>query len=313
MKVVDYDYIQEVGTADALKQAASDVSSWYNWEIPWVNTFKINAETSIYNEQGWWGTGIAWWSTDVNWSATDYNTVSWGSGSVYLPDWTELTISSGNTGNMSTVTYIYYDQSDSLVHTTTSAWDSVWEDKILLCVAAPTTSWKDATFQAFGTNKQSTFITADNIAADSITANEIQSNSIETRHLDAYSVTSSKIDTDAVTADKIDVDYLSAINADLWNITAWDIKGTTITAWNTNSAAIKLYPYTSSQWRLEFYYNGSVIWYMYWDNVWAAWGNLVRIHSWNTILLDWDIYVLYRDVVDLSQAKLRIPVWTDLY
>jgi hypothetical protein len=31
MKVVDYDYIQEISTADALKAAASDVSSWYNW------------------------------------------------------------------------------------------------------------------------------------------------------------------------------------------------------------------------------------------------------------------------------------------
>ena len=67
-------------------------------EVPWVSSPKINATTSIYNEQGWgWGTGIAGWSTNVSWSASDYNTVSWGSGSVYLPDWTELTISSGNT------------------------------------------------------------------------------------------------------------------------------------------------------------------------------------------------------------------------
>ena len=313
MKVVDYDYIQEVSTADALKQAASDVSSWYNWEIPWVNTFKINAETSIYNEQGWWGTGIAWWSTDVNWSATDYNTVSWGSGSVYLPDWTELTISSGNTGNMSTVTYIYYDQSDSLVHTTTSAWDSVWEDKILLCVAAPTTSWKDATFQAFGTNKQSTFITADNIAADSITANEIQSNSIETRHLDAYSVTSSKIDTDAVTSDKIEawavtaskinVSTLSAITADMWDLYVWDIDN-----WNW----INIYPVSSSQGRIEFYYNGYSVGYIEWQ--YSSWvGSWVVLLNGNYIVLDWDTYILNRDKLDLYSGKLRIPVWSDLY
>ena len=287
MKVVDYDYIVEVSTADALKQAASDVSSWYNWEIPWVNTFKINAETSIYNEQGWW-TGIAWWSTNVNWSASDYNTVSWGSGSVYLPDWTELTISSGNTGNMSTVTYIYYDQSDSLVHTTTSAWDSVWEDKILLCVAAPTTSWKDATFQAFGTNKQSTFITADNIAANSITANEIQSNSIETRHLDSY----------AVTADKMYVSELSAISADLWNITAWTITGTTITASNWTSK-IELDP---DYWEITIYRNGSEVWAIKWNNESWVW-NCVGI-TWTNVAVTWKLWCL---------GRLRIPVWSDLY
>jgi hypothetical protein len=53
----------------------------------------------------------------------------------------------------------------------------------LLCVASPTTSGKDAEFQAFGTNKQSTFITADNIAAHTITGNEIYANSIDTAQL----------------------------------------------------------------------------------------------------------------------------------
>jgi hypothetical protein len=55
----------------------------------------------------------------------------------------------------------------------------------LLCVASPTSSGKDAEFQAFGTNKQSTFITADNIAANTITGNEIQANSIDTGELAA--------------------------------------------------------------------------------------------------------------------------------
>ena len=95
--------------------------------------------------------------------------VDWTSGSIYLPDWTELTVTSGNTWNMSSMTYIYYDQSDNTVKTTTSASSSVWEKKILLCVAWPTTSWKDAEFQAFWTNAQSTFIYADNIASNSIT------------------------------------------------------------------------------------------------------------------------------------------------
>lgn len=267
----------------------TDPNTWWAISnVPWVSSPKINATTSIYNEQGWGWDWIAWWSTNVNWYASDYNTVSWGSGSVYLPDWTELTISSGNTGNMSTVTYIYYDQSDSLVHTTTSAWASVWEDKILLCVAAPTTSWKDATFQAFGTDKQSTFITADNIAADSITANEIQSNSIETRHLDSY----------AVTADKMYVSELSAISADLWNITAWTITGTTITASDWTSK-ITLDPY---DWEIAIYRNNSYVWAIKWNNESWVW-NCVGI-TWTNVAVTWKLWCL---------GRLRIPVWSDLY
>jgi hypothetical protein len=55
----------------------------------------------------------------------------------------------------------------------------------LLCVASPTTSGKDAEFQAFGTNKQSTFITADNIAANTITGNEIAANTITASEIES--------------------------------------------------------------------------------------------------------------------------------
>lgn len=301
MRVINYDYIQEISTEDSLKNSASDVTSWYNWGIPWVNTFKINAETSVYNEQWGWS-GIAWWSTNVNWYASDYNTVSWGSWDINLPDWTTLSVTSWNTGNMSSTTYIYYDRSDDTVKTTTTSADSVWEKKILLCVASPTTSWKDAEFQAFWTNKQSTFISADNIAANTITGNEIAANSIKSNQIDSW----------AVVADKISVSQLSAISANLWDITAGTITGTTITAWSTSSSAIKLYPYTSSQWRLDFYYNWSVVGYMYWDYKSAAGWGIVLLHGAN-IVLEWTTYMLSRNKMDLSYGMLRIPVWTDVY
>ena len=290
--------------------------------VPWVNSPKINAVTSIYNEQ-WWGSGIAWWSTNIWWSSTDYNTVRWTSWSIYLPDWTEYTVTSGDTWNMSTMTYIYYDEESGSVLTTTSASASVWEKKILLCVAWPTTSWKDAEFQAFWTNAQSTFIYADNIAANTITASEIASNSIETRHLDSYSVTASKIDSWAITtsklavwavdasaiedwavvASKIDVSTLSAITADMWDLYVWDIDN-----WNW----INIYPVSSSQGRIEFYYNGYSVWYIEWQ--YSSWvGSWVVLLNGNYIVLDWDTYMLNRDKLDLYSGKLRIPVWSDLY
>ena len=51
---------------------------------------------------------------------------------------------------------------------------------------------------------------------------------------------------------------------------------------------------------------------MYWDYSSAVWWSLVRL-NWNAILLDWDVYILYRDTFDMSQGKLRVPVWTNLY
>ena len=270
----------------------SDPNTWAAVsEVPWVSSPKINWATSIYNVEAEWWSGIAWWSTNVNWYASDYDTVARWSGSVYLPDWTSLTISSGNTGNMSWVTYIYYDRDLWSVQITTSAQASVWENKILLCVASPTTSGKDAEFQAFGTNKQSTFITADNIAANTITGNEIYANSIDTAQLASW----------AVTAGKIDVSQLSAISANLWSITAWDITGTTITAGSTSSTAIKLNPNNN---RIEFYYWWSLVWYMAW---WSVDGNW-----W--ILINADFAGMTgRDTFDLYNGKLRIPVWTNLY
>lgn len=313
MKVVDYDYIVEVSTADALKQAASDVSSWYNWEIPWVNTFKINAETSIYNEQGW-GTGIAGWSTNISWSASDENTVAWTSWSIYLPDWTTYTISSGgNTWDMTTTTYIYYDIENEAIATTTSASVSVGKDKLLLCVANPvSTNGKSAEFQAFWTNDQSTFIYASNIAANTITANEIASNTITANQIASWAITTDKIDAYSVTAWKIDVSRLSDIDPDLWSITAGNITGTTITAGSTSSNWIKLYPYSSTQWRIAFYYSWSQIWYLQWQ--YSSWiGSWVVMLNWNYILLDWDVYMLGRDIMDLSNGKLRIPVGSDVF
>ena len=269
----------------------SDPNTWAAVSsVPWVSSPKINWATSIYNVEAEWWSWIAWWSTNVNWYASDYDTVARWSGSVYLPDWTSLTISSGSTGNMSWVTYIYYDRDLWSVQTTTSAQASVWENKILLCVASPTSSGKDAEFQAFGTNKQSTFITADNIAANTITGNEIYANSIDTAQLASW----------AVTAGKIDVSQLSAISANLWTITAWDISWTTITAGNANWTKVVLNP--SSAGEIDFYYNWNFAWDIIW---WTIDGDrAIRVDATYFWMSSWTM---------IAWGKLRIPVWNNLY
>lgn len=276
---------------DVMLNIADPNTWWAISSVPWVSSPKINAGVSVYNVEEWW-TGIAWWSTNVSWSASDNDTVSWSSWSIYLPDWTALAVSSWNTGNMSWTTYIYYDRETNTVTSSTSASASVGENKILLCVASPV-SWsgKKAEFQAFWTNDQSTFIYASNIAANTITWNEIAANTI----------TAAEIDAGAVTASKIDVSQLSAISANLWSITAWDITGTTITAGSTSSWWIMLYPYSSSAWRIEFYYSGDMVWYMQGLSWWVWWA----------IAVSGDYF--YLDTTVLCVDKLRIPVWTNLY
>lgn len=248
-------------------------------EIPWVSTPKINAGVGVYNVEasGW----VAGWSTNISWSASDYNTVAWSNGYIYLPDGTSLAVSSGNTGNMWATTYIYYNTADWTTNTTTSASDSVGKDKILICVASPTYSGKEAEYQAFGTNAQNTFIYADNIAGNTITANELASNS--------------------VTASKIDVSQLSAISANLGSITAGDIIGTTITAGDTSGTAVKMNPSNN---RIEFYYGWTMVWYIL--------GASVDGNGWILINADY-AGMTWRDVFDLYWGKLRLPVWTDLY
>ena len=311
MKVVDYDYIVEVSTADALKQAASDVSSWYNWEIPWVNTFKINAETSIYNEQwGWEWLGIAWWSTDVRWTAWVW-TISWSSWNIDLPDWTQIQVSSWS-ANVSAPTYIYVDTSDWTVWYTTHSYEAVWENKIMICSAFPN-SWKNVTFQSFWNADQNSLttgssianwtITANNIASNTITANNIASWTITANEIAGNTITASEIASWAITSSKINVSTLSAITGNMWDLYVWDINN-----WNW----INIYPYSSSQGRIEFYYNGYSVWYIEWQYSSWVWSWVVML-NWDYIVLDWDTYMLSRDKLDLSQAKLRIPVWDNLY
>ena len=299
MEVVDYEYIEEVSTLEALRNLASDTTNWYAQDLPWVNTFLINAAAQAYNfpEGAKW---IAWWSTNVSWSSSAYNSISWSSWKIFLPDWTEIDITAGS-ASLSATTYIYVDQQDWSVYYTTSAADSVGENKILLCVASPTASWKSCAFQAFGNGDQSTFITASNIAANTITGNEIQANSITSTEIHSWAITTSKLDAWAVTASKIDVSQLSAISANLWTITAWDITGTTVTAGSTSGTAIKLNPDNK---RIEFYYWWTMVGYI------AGWSV-----DWNGgILIDASFAGMTgRDTFDLYNAKLRIPVWNNLY
>lgn len=299
MRVVNYDYIQEISAEDALKNSASDVTSWYNWGIPWVNTFKINAETSVYNEQwGWDWQWIAWWSTDISWTPWVWS-ISWTSWTISLPDWTQISASWWY-ASVTSPTYIYCDTTDWSVYSTTHTYDAVWENKIMICAAFPN-SWKNVTFKAFWCADQNSLTTWADIAAWTIVASNIASNTITANNIASWTITANEIASNTITANEMNVSRLSAISANLWDITAGTITGTTITAGNTSSSAVRMYP-SWSTWYLQFYYSWSTVWTIQWQYI--SWvGNTVAITGSN-IAMNWKVWCLDR---------LRIPVWTNMY
>lgn len=158
------------------------------------------------------------WQFDGTFSASDTNTVAWTSGTITLADGTTFSISSGNTGDMTELNYIYFSKSDSetVLQKSTTASDAVGANKILIAVAKDNAG-SEAVFQVFG-GSGGIFITADNIAADSITANEIAANTI----------TAGEIFAGTITATEMTIAQLSAISADLGTITAGTVTGVTI-------------------------------------------------------------------------------------
>ena len=284
----------------------SDPNTWstITW-VPWVSSPKINAATSVYNEQWGDGLGIAWWSTSCSWTPWVW-TIAWSAWDINLPDWTVISVSSWS-ASVTAPTYIYVNTEDWTVSSTVNSYDAVWENKIMICAAFPN-SWKNVTFKAFGCADQNSLTTwadiaawtivASNIASNTITASQIASWTITANEIAWNTITASEIASGAVTAAKIDVSQLSAISADLWSITAWDITWVTITA-SDGSTSIILDP---SNWRIQVKRGNTTVWYIQWWYTSTA-GNYLWL-AWTNVATTWTLWCL---------GKLRVPVWNDLY
>lgn len=270
-------------------------------KVNWVNEPRIQWNIWLRGVDADWGWDPSSRSTNIIWEAYDSDTVIRWAGTVYLADWTTTSIRAWNTTNMTAVTYIYYDGTTSL-QTTTTPQNSVWDGKILMCVAAPT-SWWDAQFQAFGTLGNWVFITADNIAANTITANEMAANS--------------------VTATEINVSNLSAISASMGTLTSGTITWWTIqtdtswngeilarygTSWTSTYKEIKMHTESNIP-TLEFTYNNSAVWEIKGSSFTIDWSttsalSLVTPSTSDYVYTNWTMYMA---------GKMRIPVWTNLY
>ena len=195
-------------------------------------------------------TSIRGWGQDMTFSATDNDTAAWTSGTITMSDGTNTySISAGNTGDMTALTYIYLDTgtSSTILQTTTTASTSVGGDKILIGVAEDVSDvTKYATYQVFGGagGVGGTLIGADNIATNTLTANEIAANTITAAEIAASTITTDLIAANTIVAGDISAGTitgteitgttLSAIYADLGIITAGSVTGITgdLGGWN---------------------------------------------------------------------------------
>lgn len=139
---------------------------------------------------------------DLVFSVTDADTIAWASGTITLANGRTFSIVSGNTGNMSALTYIYLDPgtSSTVLQTTTTTATAIGADKALIGVAQNQTV--TASFVPYGGGAKP-LIDGEQIGAVSIVTGNMAANSI--------------------TATEINVSNLAAINANMGSITAGDI------------------------------------------------------------------------------------------
>ncbi len=134
-------------------------------------------------------------------SVTDADTIAWTSGTIAMSNGRTFSISSGNTGNMAALTYIYLDPaiSTTVLQTTTTYSTAIGNNKRLIGTAQNNTV--TASYIPYGPGAP--LIDGANIGALSIVAGNIAASTI--------------------TAAKLTVSQLSAIAADMGTLTAGTI------------------------------------------------------------------------------------------
>jgi hypothetical protein len=177
-----------------------DSSSYYmQWDKS-AGRLRIVGPT-VTNIQGGSEISIQGWQHDMTFSAADHNTVAWASGTITLLDETTYSITGGNTGNMTALTWIYLDTatSETVLQTTTTASSAIGTGKIIICVAQNVAAGKKALFKAFaalgGTEK---LVTYEDIAASTVTANEMNVNTLSAISANMGTITAGTLSTDVL-------------------------------------------------------------------------------------------------------------------
>jgi len=116
------------------------------------------------------------WTSSLIFTAVDYNTVSWTAGDIRLTGGAVYSIDAGNTGNMSQLTYIYFDSdiSSTVLQLSTNPTDTVGANKIQIGVATPNPGAgmnRRAKFQIYS-GSGGMIVSVDDLAANDDSTNE---------------------------------------------------------------------------------------------------------------------------------------------
>lgn len=142
------------------------------------------------------------WSSDIVFSSASATQVNWSSGHIIMQDTTVYTISSGNTGTMATLTYIFLDLnvSTTVLQTTATYSSATGDGRVLIATAQ-----NNAT------------------GASVIPLGGSQPIINGTSQITANSIIGGNIAASTITASNLTVSQLSAISANLGSITAGSI------------------------------------------------------------------------------------------
>lgn len=168
--------------------------------------------------------------------------VNWTSGTVTLSNGRTFSISSGNTGSMAALTYIYVDPgvSSTVLQITTTAATALGANKILIGCAQNNTV--TASYVPYGpgqplvdgANIGALSIVAGNIAASTITGNKIAANTITAGNITAATITTTEIAATTITGANINTLNISGKTAtfDTGTIGGFTMSSTTLSATN---------------------------------------------------------------------------------
>lgn len=211
---------------DYLRDIDADISALYILSQGHISSSNIGDES------------LQSWQSTLTFSSTDEDTVTWTTGSLVFSNGATYTISTGNTGNMTALTYIYFDKgaSTTALQTSTTATNAIGDNKVLMAIAQNNTGY-DATFQVFN-GSGGMVITTTNVATGTITANEIRANTITSNEIAALAIITEKLAAEAVTADKIGANAITTVKIEASAVTAQEIAADTIQATHLHSNSV---------------------------------------------------------------------------
>ena len=228
-----------------------DTNSSIDWNVTTPATLTIKGGILVSGSVATSTLNVALmgWTTDIVFASASASKVSWGSGHIIVQSGTIYSISAGDTGTMSALTYIYLDiaASTTVLQTTTTYSTATGNGKIL--IAAAQNNSISASVIPFGGSQPvidgtaqiaPVSITAAAIALGTITGNQIATTTIGAANMVLATLTSAQIAAATITGSNIANNTITSGLVNLavrgWTQTcAFSVSSATKVAWGAGT------------------------------------------------------------------------------